>query len=251
MPEPVYDAQTTGRDTPGAGAGRPPVPERGPMIRVCPEGGRVHITVAGELGLDNTQLLERSLKDALGASAGGVDIDLSRVRCPDCSALNTLLNVRRDALAEAKTITIAATSPSCERLLNRTDTHPLFTPHGDADTSRPDGRPEMAREDLSDGLGAEVVQLRRAMQTRPDIDLARGIIMASFGLSSDDAWTVLVTASQHTNTKLHRLARDVVTTVTGDPLPECAQQQLTAAVARVHAVNARSHAATEAAPQVH
>ncbi len=56
--------------------------------------------------------------------------------------------------------------------------------------------------------------------------------MASFGLNPDEAWQVLVTASQNTNTKLHRLAEDVVTTVQGAPLPDPVQQQLTAAVAR-------------------
>lgn len=38
--------------------------------------------------------------------------------------------------------------------------------------------------------------------------------------------------SQNTNTKPHRLAQDVVTTVQGAPLPDPVQQQLTAAVAR-------------------
>ncbi|GAA3207417.1 hypothetical protein GCM10020256_03040 [Streptomyces thermocoprophilus] len=62
-------------------------------------------------------------------------------------------------------------------------------------------------------LRVELVQLRRAMQTRPTIDLARGILMASFGLTADDAWTVLVATSQNTNTKLHHLARDLITAV--------------------------------------
>jgi hypothetical protein len=73
------------------------------------------------------------------------------------------------------------------------------------------------------------------MQTRPAIDLARGILMASFSLSPEVAWTVLVTASQNTNTKLHVLAQDLVGTVQGTPLPEEVQQQLAAAVAQARA----------------
>ncbi|MET7601974.1 ANTAR domain-containing protein [Streptomyces avermitilis] len=79
-------------------------------------------------------------------------------------------------------------------------------------------------------LRLEVGQLRRAMQTRPVIDLARGVLMASFGLSAEDAWTVLVTVSQHTNTKLHQIAEELVDTVQGAPLPEPLQRQLAEAV---------------------
>jgi hypothetical protein len=68
------------------------------------------------------------------------------------------------------------------------------------------------------------------MQTRPTIDQARGILMASFGLSPDDAWGVLVSVSQNTNTNLHRLADEVVTTVQGGMLSDAVQQQLVAAV---------------------
>jgi anti-anti-sigma factor len=81
----------------------------------------------------------------------------------------------------------------------------------------------------------EMAQLRRAMQTRPTIDLARGILMASFRLSPEDAWTTLVRTSQNTNTKMHHLAQDLVNTVRGDPLPEGVQQQLSAAVATLRA----------------
>ncbi|GAA3309414.1 hypothetical protein GCM10020295_74010 [Streptomyces cinereospinus] len=79
----------------------------------------------------------------------------------------------------------------------------------------------------------EVVQLRRAMQTRPTIDLARGVLMATFGLSPQDAWHVLVAVSQNTNTKLHRLAQDLVTAVRGEPLPDAVQRQVATAVARL------------------
>ncbi|MEU7305993.1 ANTAR domain-containing protein [Streptomyces sp. NPDC007189] len=79
----------------------------------------------------------------------------------------------------------------------------------------------------------EVIQLRRAMETRPVIDLARGVLMASFNLTPDEAWTVLVTVSQHTNIKLHRLAQDIVDTVNGPSLSAQIQHQLTAAVAQL------------------
>lgn len=208
----------------------------GGMIHARLESGRVHIAVTGELDLGDSERLRRALTDALDASDDGIYLDLDGVEMWDCSALNVLLAVRRRALAQGKMITVTAASRICERLLTLTDTYSLFTPQEGAGTGSPDPRPGVY-EDVRDGLGAEVVQLRRAMQTRPDIDLARGILMASFRLSADEAWTVLVTASQNTNTKLHCLARHVVTTITGEPLPVLLQQQLTAAVAKVHGLD--------------
>ncbi|KPI30619.1 ANTAR domain protein with unknown sensor [Actinobacteria bacterium OV320] len=84
-----------------------------------------------------------------------------------------------------------------------------------------------------DDLRIEVVQLRRAMQTRPVIDLARGILMASFGLGVEESWRVLVLASQNTNTKLYHLARDLVAAVLGEPPADAVQEQVAAAVAKV------------------
>ena len=82
-------------------------------------------------------------------------------------------------------------------------------------------------------LRLEVDQLRRAMRTRPTIDVARGIVMATFGLSAEDAWTVLVSASQNTNTKLHHLAQHLMGAVHGAQVPEELRQQMAVAVAKV------------------
>ncbi|MFD0306559.1 ANTAR domain-containing protein [Streptomyces sp. NPDC127119] len=89
--------------------------------------------------------------------------------------------------------------------------------------------------DAERSLRVEVLQLRRAMQTRPVIDLARGVLMASFGLNPEEAWSVLVMVSQNANTKLSHLAEGTVAAVTGEPLPEALRQQLSAAVAELAA----------------
>ncbi|WP_233273684.1 ANTAR domain-containing protein [Streptomyces broussonetiae] len=190
------------------------------------------VTVSGEFCLDDSQRLRHALTKALATSEEGVDLDLGRLKLADCSALNVLLAARRDALTTGRTVTITAASPAAERLLTYTDTYPLFSPAHDH--AHPTAvRPGRLRESREDGLlQTEVVQLRRALRTRPEIDLARGILMASFGLNADEAWEVLVTASQNTNTKLHLLAEDVVTAVQGTSLPDPVQRQLTAAVAR-------------------
>ncbi|MFE1732466.1 ANTAR domain-containing protein [Streptomyces bacillaris] len=48
--------------------------------------------------------------------------------------------------------------------------------------------------------------LRRALQTRPMIDVALGMVMATEGCSLDEARLIMVNSSQRTNTKLHTLA---------------------------------------------
>ncbi|MFE9406335.1 ANTAR domain-containing protein [Streptomyces sp. NPDC006530] len=90
---------------------------------------------------------------------------------------------------------------------------------------------ERTPSETNEALHREIEQLRRAMETRPAIDLARGALMASFRLSPQDAWTVLVTVSQHTNSKLHQVAEDVLGSINGEPLPQALQQQLAAALA--------------------
>ncbi|MFB8777867.1 ANTAR domain-containing protein [Streptomyces broussonetiae] len=190
------------------------------LVDIRDEGTRALVTVRGELGLSVDEELAKALRVAVADAEEGVDLDLTAVEFCDCSTLNTLLTVREEAMADGKTVTVRATGPAAGRLLALTGTLSLFTPAPPGGESGPN-------------LGVEVVQLRRAMQTRPVIDLARGVLMASFGLSPDQAWDVLVTASQNTNTKLHRLADDLVTAVQGDPLPDAVQRQVAAAVARV------------------
>ncbi|MEU8976356.1 ANTAR domain-containing protein [Streptomyces monashensis] len=235
MTLPACDTTTT---TASDDARRTPPPIRTLLVQAGPSGTRVSVTVTGEFCLDNSQALRRALADALARSEEGVDLDLGELDLADCSALNVLLAARRDALAVSKTITLTAARPAAQRLLTYTGT--LFSPAHDHTATEPDQTPGAPYEDTDDGLlRTEVVQLRRAMRTRPDIDLARGILMATFHLNPDEAWNVLVTASQNTNTKLHRLAKDVVTTVHGTPLPDPVQKHLTAAVARTRTTASR------------
>lgn len=197
---------------------------------VVPDGDRMTVTVWGELDLGSRRLLP-DLHDLLTLSGSGIDLRLDAVGFCDCSGLNMLLDLRLRALDQGKTVAVRSSGLAVERLLDLTGTRELFTGPGQ-DAVRPaddEPGPRTAYEDQD--LRAEVAQLRRAMQTRPTIDLARGILMASFGLSPEAAWSVLVRTSQNTNTKLHHLARDLVGTVHGSTLPEPVQQQLAAAVA--------------------
>jgi anti-anti-sigma factor len=243
MSEHVVFSQVRNGDEPCA-ASTIPSTGRWPLslqVESYPAGDRVLVVVSGDVDLDTDQILLRAVRDALARSVSGVDLDLSDVAFCDCSGLNVLLCMRRRALEEGRTVAVRAASAPVDRLLTVTGTRSLFACAGDvgAEGSDPDPGPAdtTAREDpLPDDaehdLRIELVQLRRAMRTRPAIDLARGVLMASFGLSPEDAWHVLVTMSQRTNTKLHHVAQDLVNTVRGEPLAEPVQRQLAAAVAR-------------------
>ncbi|MEU9431234.1 anti-sigma factor antagonist [Streptomyces sp. NPDC048252] len=233
-----------------------------PRIGVRPDGDRVVVAVRGELDLDSAEQLAHTLRAALGAAVGGVDLELGGVEFCDCSALNVLIGLHEQSLKQGKTVALRTVGPAVDRLLTLTGTRMLFDapdphapdPHapgsagagdgaregalgrGDAQAAAPDERaPDGSAPDdrALEDLRIEVVQLRRAMQTRPVIDLARGILMASFGLGVEESWRVLVLASQHTNTKLYHLARDLVAAVLGEPPADAVQEQVAAAVAKV------------------
>ncbi|WP_051831296.1 ANTAR domain-containing protein [Streptomyces violens] len=238
MPEPAYSEQSPTGQGSGPGQGcRPPaaVPPFLASIDVLPDGDRVTAALRGELDLDAAQWLRSYLHQALSYSVSGVDLDLHEVEFCDCSGLNLLLSLRHRALEQGKTVTLCRSSPAVERLLDLTCTKNPFTPPNPDDkymTSSAAPHDPGPPEDTDQDLHVQVAQLRRAMQTRPTIDLARGMLMASFKLSPEAAWDVLVTTSQNTNTKLHRLAGELVNSVQGTTLPPVVQEQLTAAVAK-------------------
>ncbi|PPS77168.1 MULTISPECIES: ANTAR domain-containing protein [Streptomyces] len=233
---------------------------------VVADGDRMTVTMWGELDLGSRRLLPE-LYDMLALSGGGIDLCLDAVGFCDCAGLNALLDLHARAVDQGKSVIVRSCGVAVERVLDLTGTRETLTDSGRPDddappalsgtapsgtapsATTPSGTAPSAttpsgtapsgtapsgtappEEDGKD-LRAEVAQLRRAMQTRPTIDLARGILMASFGLTPEAAWSVLVRTSQNTNTKLHDLARDLVGTVRGTTLPEQVQRQLGAAIA--------------------
>lgn len=231
-------------------------------IETHPAGHETLVVVSGAIDIVTEQALHNGLRQALVRSDRGIALDLSGVDFCDCSGLNVLLRLRRHALEQGKYLTVRAAGAAALRLFSITGTLPLFTANGHPDgtavtsvmsvTSEVDGtdRPAEAPTAVALPLGAdiplgdtnqdlrvEVAQLRRAMQTRPVIDLARGVLMASFGLSAEDSWQVLVRVSQNTNTKLREVADHLVSAVTGDPLAEVFRQQIAETVAGLRALS--------------
>ncbi|MGW7719255.1 ANTAR domain-containing protein [Streptomyces chartreusis] len=73
-------------------------------------------------------------------------------------------------------------------------------------------------------------QIRHALETRPPIDLALGVLMATFTCQPDDASKILVDVSQHSNVKLQQVARAITQGASGQPIPAELQETLAAAV---------------------
>lgn len=253
MPEPADSEQPLEWEgTEHTPAARPSLPRLPPLATVdtVADGARIGVIVRGELDLDADQRLRPDLIDALSCSAEGVDLYLSEVTFCDCSGIHLLLDLRRLALRHGKTVTVLSSSAVVERMFDLTATHGLLEPYeppalipepapeGENGIGPPADGEANPGTDTDDSLRTVVAQLRRAMQTRPTIDLARGILMSVFSLSPEASWDVLVTASQNTNTKLHRLAEDLVGTVHGPDLPEAVQSQLAAAVAKANKARA-------------
>ncbi|MFD5625820.1 anti-sigma factor antagonist [Streptomyces sp. NPDC127072] len=228
-------------------------------IETRPAGDRTLVVLTGAIDLVTQPTLRDGLQAALARSARGIDLDLSGVDFCDCSGLNVLLFLRQRALAEDKTVAIQAVCAAVHRLFSVTGTLPLFAMDDEPedaeritgahpDTERPPGGNIESVESLGEAnedLRIELVQLRRALRTRPVIDLARGVLMASFSLSADDAWKVLVTVSQNTNTKLRQVAEDLVGAVTGDALSEQFQLEVAETVTMLRTAPAPTPVACE------
>jgi hypothetical protein len=59
----------------------------------------------------------------------------------------------------------------------------------------------------------KITQLETALTSRAEIDQAKGILMALHGFTADEAFARLVEQSQHNNTKVNKLARDLLDSV--------------------------------------
>uniref|UniRef100_A0AAU2UXB4 ANTAR domain-containing protein n=1 Tax=Streptomyces sp. NBC_00003 TaxID=2903608 RepID=A0AAU2UXB4_9ACTN len=185
-----------------------------------PDGDGTVVDVCGELDLSTDRQLLQALRSDPSGADGYVQLDLSGVEFCDCSAVNILLHIRQRALDPLDPLDQPAPAPELSDASS-----PGASPPPSADRD-----PGLDRDPDAD-LRLELGQLRRAMESRGTIDLARGILMAAFALTPDGAWRVLVATSQHTNTKLRCLAEQVVGSARGTPLPEPVRKHLSAAVA--------------------
>ncbi|GLP70311.1 hypothetical protein TUSST3_69320 [Streptomyces sp. TUS-ST3] len=184
------------------------------------EGGRAVLVPRGDLIHGCADTLARTLA-RLPDDTVEVHLDMSAVAFMDTTGLQFLEVL--DTYGRRRRARVTATGwgeqPQC--VLEMAGLDPDDPLHGPGTLREPvPSVVVLERAQQLDLLRTEVEQLREAILTRPVIDQARGVLMATHACSPDQAWNVLREASQLSNTKLRKVAAVVTAGAGGDgPLP--------------------------------
>ncbi|MFI8170713.1 ANTAR domain-containing protein [Streptomyces sp. NPDC085931] len=220
------------------------------VIRGRVDADRAELTPRGELVHGCADVLARTL-DELPPGVTRVELDMADVHFMDTAGLQFLDVLGDFRRRRSLTVTVTNWNGQPRRILELAglDTaDPLAGP----DTKGPDGHgadtlgadtqdPALStsavaleRAERLHVLQEEVAQLRQAIASRPVIDQARGILMATHGCTSEQAWHILRETSQLSNTKLRDVAAAVTASAEADgPAPPAAlRTALQTAIAR-------------------
>ncbi|MCT9144895.1 ANTAR domain-containing protein [Streptomyces violarus] len=198
---------------------------------------RAELTPRGELVHGCADILARTLAE-LPATITRVDLDMGGVHFMDTAGLQFLGVLGDYGRERATTVTTANWNGQPRRILELAGldtTDPLRpTAHGPAPAAA--SAVALERAERLHVLQSEVEQLRQAIASRPVIDQARGILMATHGCTSDQAWHILRETSQLSNTKLRDVAAAVTASAESDgpPPPPELRTALNKALARRH-----------------
>ncbi|MFI6853098.1 ANTAR domain-containing protein [Streptomyces sp. NPDC050416] len=184
---------------------------------------QAELTPCGELVHGCTDTLARALAE-LPPTITRVELDMAGVHFMDTAGLQFLDVLADFARQRFMTVTTTNWNGQPRRILELAGldtTDPLRpAPDPDPEPAQPSAPASSAvaleRSERLHVLQEEVEQLRQAIASRPVIDQARGILMATHGCTSDEAWHILRETSQLSNTKL----RDVAAAVTAGAKPD-------------------------------
>ncbi|WP_037893054.1 ANTAR domain-containing protein [Streptomyces sp. NRRL WC-3626] len=186
------------------------------------DAGRALLTPRGELVRGCARVLAAKLAE-LPAGTARVDVDMSGVYFMDTGGLEFLEVLRDHRRRRSVPVTATRWNGQPRRVLELAG----------LDTTDP-LRPAQEQEERLLLLQEEVEQLRQAIASRPVIDQARGILMATYGCTSDEAWHILREASQLSNTRLRTVAESLTASAAAQatPPPENVRAALSRALAR-------------------
>lgn len=184
---------------------------------------RALLTPRGELVRGGARILAAKLTE-LPAGTARVDADMSGVSFMDTAGLEFLEVLREHGRRRSVPVTATRWTGQPRRVLELAGLDP----------TDPLLRPALGQEERLHLLQEEVEQLRQALASRPVIDQARGILMATYGCTSDEAWHILREASQLSNTKLRTVAESVTASAAAEatPPPREVRTALSRALAR-------------------
>lgn len=169
MPEPAHAEEPLAGEGAERARGTHPSLPRLPLpatVDTVPDGTRVSVIVRGELDLETGERLRPDLLHALSGSTEGIDLHLSEVTFCDCSGTNLLLDLRRLALRDGKTMAVLSTSTAVERIFDLTATHDLFVPPELSAPPAPEGEKETRLHHQAENVAgtAQGTDLREAVQ---------------------------------------------------------------------------------------
>ncbi|KES05558.1 hypothetical protein BU52_18705 [Streptomyces toyocaensis] len=197
---------------------------------------RALLTPRGDLVRGSAEALAEKLAQ-LPAGTARIDLDMSDVHFMDTAGLEFLEVLRDHGRRHSLPVTATRWNAQPRRILELAGldtTDPLRSPAPESVPSPLSATVAREREERLNLLQEEVEQLRRAIASRPVIDQARGVLMATYGCTPDEAWHILREASQLSNTKLRAVAESLTasTEAEGAPPPEEVRAALSQALAR-------------------
>jgi anti-anti-sigma factor len=195
--------------------------------------GRALLRPRGELVHGCATPLAEALA-ALPDDTHRIELDMSGVTFMDTAGLQFLDLLHDHARRHGVSVRTAHWNDQPRRILELAGVDTA----GSADTSPAPSAPAspvaLERAEQLRVLQEEIEQLRHAIASRPVIDQARGILMATQSCTSEEAWTILREASQLSNTKLRTVAAALIAGARpdGPPPPENVRIALRTALAR-------------------
>ncbi|MDT0390525.1 ANTAR domain-containing protein [Streptomyces dubilierae] len=208
------------------------------VIRGRVDADRAELTPRGELVHGCGDVLARTLAE-LPAGVTRVDLDMADVHFMDTAGLQFLDVLGDFRRRRSLTVTVTNWNGQPRRILELAGLNTADPLTGPDSTEPAPAAPAasavaLERAERLHVLQEEVDQLRQAIASRPVIDQARGILMATHGCSSDQAWHILRETSQLSNTKLRDVAAAVTASAEADgpPPPAALRTALQTAVAR-------------------
>ncbi|GGT07421.1 hypothetical protein GCM10010254_29730 [Streptomyces chromofuscus] len=201
--------------------------------------GRAVLRARGEVVHGCDGILAEALA-RLPARTGRVELDMAGVTFMDTAGrqfLATLCDYGRRHVVPVSATNWHGQPRRILELIGLDTTDPLRPKDTEPPAPPPAPLPSavaLERAEQLHELREEIEHLRRAIASRPVIDQARGVLMATHACTSDEAWHILREASQLSNTKLHTVAAAITSGAESDgpPPPEDVRAALRRALAR-------------------
>lgn len=197
---------------------------------------RALLTLHGDLVRGCAEVLAEKLA-TLPSGTARIDVDMSGVRFMDAAGLEFLEVLRAHSRRRLLPVTLTRWNRQPRRVLERAGldpADPLRSPAQDGVPSPFSPAPARKRQELPHVPQEEIERFRQALAARPVVDRARGILMARYDCTSDEAWHVLREAAQLSRTELRTVAETLVAGAGAEdaPLPAEVRRALVRALDR-------------------